>query len=59
MLTFNKAEDLDTVASFFEEAIVLSGPHRYANRSALVFVQINSDASAEIGAKVKAVVDGL
>lgn len=59
VLTFNSENDLDATTKGFDAAAMLAGRHRYANRSALVFVQLNSETNDATGSKAKAVVDGL
>lgn len=43
----------------FQAAAMLAGPHRYGNKSKLIFVQCNDGTSAADGAKIKAAVDAL
>ncbi len=59
VLRFDKDETYDRTVDSFSNAAMLAGPHRYGSRKARIFVQMNEGASAEIGAKTKAVVDAL
>lgn len=59
VLTFGSEGDLDATVKAFQAAAVLAGRHRYASTSALVFVQLNSDATEAEGSAAKGVVDGL
>lgn len=59
VLSFGTAGELDATAKAFEAAAVLAGRHRYSSPKALIFVQMNAEASDATGAKAKAVVDGL
>lgn len=59
VLRFEKAEFLESTEKAFGAMAALAGRHQYASKKALVFVQLNSEAPAEIGAKAKTVVDGL
>jgi hypothetical protein len=56
---FQKADDFDATSKSFESASVLAGPWRFGNAKALIFVQMNDGAKPDVGAKAKAVVDGL
>lgn len=56
---FQTDADYTTTTDGFQRAAALAGPHRYGNAKARTFVQMNSGASSEVGAKVKAVVDSL
>jgi hypothetical protein len=59
VLRFEKADFYDSTEKAFAGAAALAGRHQYGSRKALIFVQLNSDASDETGAKAKAVVDAL
>ena len=59
VLRFNDDAGYDATVKAFGAAAVLAGPHRYGKPGALVFVQLNAATPAEVGAKAKAVVDGL
>lgn len=59
VLTFGKASDYTATVQAFDAAAVLAGRHRYGSESARVFVQMNAEASEELGAKARAVVSGL
>lgn len=59
VLRFEDDEKYDKTVSAFSGAAVLAGPHRYGSRTTRIFVQMNSGAPAEVGAKAKAVVDAL
>jgi hypothetical protein len=56
---FDKASDYDATVKAFDAMAALAGRHRYGSERALIFVQLNSKASAEIGAKAAAVVSSL
>jgi hypothetical protein len=55
----------DTVQAYegtvrgYDDAKVLAGPHRYGNADRKVFVQFNESATMDVGAKARAVVQGL
>ena len=59
VLDFADESSFDATVAVFDEMAMLAGPHRYGSAKAMIFVQFNSGASAEIGNKAKAVVDGL
>jgi hypothetical protein len=59
VLRFDTDDAYDRTVDSFSKAAILSGPHRYGSRKARIFVQMNEGASPEIGAKAKAIVDGL
>jgi hypothetical protein len=59
VMRFEKPESLDRTTDAFAAMAMLAGPHRYASRKALMFVQMNSDAPSDVGARAKAVVDAL
>lgn len=59
VLSFGTAGELESTTKAFEAAAVLAGRHRYASTKALIFVQMNAEASDGAGATAKAVVDGL
>lgn len=58
-MTFDKAADYEATVKAFDGAAVLAGRHRYGSASALVLVQLNSEASQETGDKARGVVDSL
>lgn len=41
VLQFRSVADYDATVKAFDSAAVLAGPHRYGNREALIFVQVN------------------
>lgn len=41
VLQFRSVADYDATVRAFDGAAVLAGPHRYGNREALIFVQVN------------------
>jgi hypothetical protein len=53
---FETDEKFDEMVKAFDDAKVIAGPFRYGNRSRRIFVQFNSGASMEMGAKAKAAV---
>lgn len=59
VLRFDKDETYDRTVESYSKAAMLAGPHRYGSRKARIFVQMNDGASAEIGARAKAIVDAL
>lgn len=51
VLQFQKASDYEATERAFDAAAVLAGPHRYGNKEALIFIQMNKGASpAEVTA---------
>jgi hypothetical protein len=46
VLAFAKAEDYAATVKAYEAAALLAGSHRYGSEKALIFVQLNSDASS-------------
>jgi hypothetical protein len=59
VLSFERGDDFAATEKAMREAGMLAGPHRYGNAKARIFVQLNSDASLEVGNKTKAIVDAL
>ena len=59
VFSFDNAEAFDDTVKSFHDAKVLAGPHRYGNRKALIFTQINVGLSMDLGDKVKALIDAL
>jgi len=59
VLAFDHAEHFDRTFAAFAEMAALAGPHRYGNRTARVFVQMNAQASPEAGSSVLKVLQGL
>lgn len=59
VLRFEKDSDFKATVAAFDAAAALAGRHRYGAESALIFVQLNSGTSTELGSKAKAVVEGL
>ena len=59
VLRFADAAGYDATVKAFDAAAVLAGPHRYGSAKARVYVQLNSGAAADVGAKARAVVDSL
>lgn len=59
VLSFDRDDDFTATETAFREAGMLAGPHRYGNAKARIFVQLNDQASPEVGQKTKAVVNGL
>lgn len=59
VLRFEKSSDYEATTKAYDAMAVLAGRHRYGSEKALIFVQLNSQASSEIGAKADAVVKGL
>lgn len=58
VMVFAKPEDFAATVKGFEEMALLAGSHRYGNEKALVFVQLNENASVDVGNKTKAIVAG-
>ena len=56
---FDKAEDYAATVKAFEGAATLAGPWRFGNEKARIFVQLNEGAKPDVGAKARAVVEGL
>ena len=56
---FKSADDLDATEKAFTAAAALAGPHRFANKSRLLFVQCNSGMPAADGAKIEAALKAL
>lgn len=54
-----KTSGYDATVKAFDAMAALAGRHRCGSEKALIFVQLNSKASADVGTKTKAVVDGL
>lgn len=59
VLDFAKDEDYEATVKAYEAAAMFAGPHRYGNPKALIFVQMNTDATLEEGKQVKALIDRL
>ena len=59
VLRYDSKDKFENVIKSYEEFRVLAGPHRYENRSKMIFVQMNSGASMDIGRKAKGIVEGL
>lgn len=59
VMRFEREEVYTSTESAFTAAAALAGPHRYGSKKALIFVQMNDKAPADVGQKAKAVVDGL
>lgn len=59
VMSFKDARDYNDTSEKFRAAAVLAGPHRYGSEKALIFLQMNDTAPPALGAKAKAVVDGL
>ncbi len=59
VMSFANAEDYKFTVDLYTSTAMIAGPHRYGNEKALVFVQMNRDASLEDGKKAKAVIDAL
>jgi hypothetical protein len=59
VMRFPNPEAYDAAVAAFAAMAALAGPHRYGSRKALIFVQMNEGASADIGAKARAAVDAL
>ena len=59
VLRFGKSSDYDATLKAFDAMAALAGRHRYGSERALIFVQLNSKASTEVGAKASAVVGAL
>lgn len=58
-LAFESEDAYKGAVKTFEAASFLAGPHRYGNDKARIFVQLTESTPADVGAKAKAVVDGL
>jgi hypothetical protein len=56
---FASADSYKSTTGAFEGAAMLAGPHRYGSEKALIFVQMNSGATPDVGGKAKAVVEAL
>ncbi len=56
---FETDADYSSTVQSFEAAAVLAGPWRFGSAKARIFVQMNDGAKPEVGAKARAVVDGL
>jgi len=59
VLRFDKSSDFEATTKAYDAVAVLAGRHRYGSSAALIFVQLNSGASTDIGAKAEAVVNAL
>lgn len=59
VLRFADAASYEQTVKGYEAAAILAGPHRYGSSRARIFVQMNSAASNEVGAKASAVVSAL
>lgn len=59
VLSFEKGDDYDATVKAYEAMAILAGSHRYGSSKTRIFVQLNSEASLDIGKKAKAVVDEL
>lgn len=59
VLRFDDDRAFHAADDAFAAASVLAGRHRYGKKSAGIFVQLNSETDDKVGAKAKAVVDGL
>jgi hypothetical protein len=59
VLRFGKSDDYDATVKAFDAMAAFAGRHRYGSGSALIFVQLNSAASSEVGAKTEAIVNAL
>lgn len=59
VMSFDDAEDFDAVEHAYEELAAIAGPHRYGNRDALIFVQLNQATPLEVGDRVRAMVESL
>jgi len=49
VLKFNKAIDYESTVRAFDSVALLAGPHRYGAEKALIFVQLNASAPADVG----------
>ena len=59
VMLFDRDAFYTSTVDAYGKAVAIAGPRQYGNPKARVFVQINSGASSEVGAKTKAVVDAL
>lgn len=59
VLAFEREDFYDSTEKAFAAAAALAGRHQYGSKKALIFVQLNSETSNDVGAKAKAIVDGL
>lgn len=59
VLSFRKVEDLDATVKAFDGAAALAGPHRYANRDALLFVQCNEGMPRDLAGPLTAALEKL
>ena len=59
VLRFDKSSDFDATTKAFDAMAALAGRHRYGSSGALIFVQLNSGASTEVGKKAEDVVNKL
>lgn len=59
VLRFAKSSDYEATVKAFDAAAVLAGRHRYGSSKALIFVQLNSEASSDVGAKAEGIVNAL
>lgn len=59
VLSFEREDFYDSTEKAFAAAAALAGRHQYGSKKALIFVQLNSETGADVGAKAKAIVDGL
>lgn len=59
VMSFEKDDAYQTTVAAFEAMAMVAGSHRYGNEKARIFVQMNSEASLEVGNKAKAIVSGL
>jgi hypothetical protein len=59
VLRFKKASDLEATAKAFDAAAILAGPYRYTSKSALIYVQLNSETDASVAAIAERVIGAL
>lgn len=59
VLTFETEGELDSTVRAFEAVSALAGRHRYASRSARVFVQLSAETPEATGAAARTLVDAL
>lgn len=54
VLSFKKSADLEATEKAFDGQAALAGPHRYANKDALIYVQCNEGMPRPTGEKLEA-----
>jgi len=57
VLRFEDADDYKECKAGFAKHALLAGPYRWGNKSALLFVQLNSETDPAVAAKIKRILD--